>query len=400
MLKRTVLIALVLSILSTTAWASSDLPGARTSDSAQAAATGCPTGTTQADRLCLAPGGQAKRAAEVVRSSFQEGSIEAITVGVWKDGKPLVVGALGESTPNVAATADMHHRTGNIASAMLTTVLLQQVEAGKLSLTDPLSKWYPALPSADAITVEMLARSQSGYKHYTIDPAFQKAFYEDPFKTFTPDEIIAFGVAGGPAFPPGTSQSFSDTNLVILQQVIEKATGRPMGALLKEGVIGPLGLKDTTLPTAAMREPVLHSYTNERGVYEEATYWNPSWIGYAGGLASNQEDLRRFIEAEGAGSLLSKAGHRAQLAPVTVGQGRNTADAYYAMGTTIVDGWIFSNPGLQGIQAGLGNLANKKLTIIVYVTLSPSANFDKRYAQPVLESLSTIFAPNHPVKLG
>ncbi|MGH9280933.1 MAG: serine hydrolase domain-containing protein [Acidimicrobiales bacterium] len=389
MRKRMVSVVIVIGALATAACSSS-------SDDA---APGCPSGTTETEGLCIASGTEAQQAATLVRSTFQQNPLQAMVVGVWRDGKPLLVGALGTSTPGVPATFDMHHRTGNIASAALTTVMLQQVDAGKLSLSDPLSKWFPELPSANAVTMEMLARSQSGYKHYPVSEDFQRAFYVDTFKEWAPFDVIAYGVAGGPVFPPGTSQLFSDTNLYIISEVLAKATGRPYGDLLREGVIDKLGLKDTRIPSAAIPQPVLHSYTAERDVYEESTFWNPSWTGPVGGLSSNQEDMRRLIEAVGAGSLVSKASHEAQLAPVTVGQGRNIADAYYAMGCVILDGWVFSNPGLQGIQGVLANRADQKVTIAVKNTLKPASNFDQSYARPLAESLSAIFVPNQPFKL-
>jgi CubicO group peptidase (beta-lactamase class C family) len=251
-------------------------------------AVGCPSGTSLNDRLCVAPGPQAEQAAALVRSTFQNETPGALIFGVWQDGKPLVVGALGNSLTGVPATVDMHHRLGNISTPMLATVLLQQVEAGKLALTDPLSKWFPELPSADVVTIDMLAHHTSGYRQYTAVEAFQKAFYVNPFKRWNVDDVIAFGVAGGPLYPPGTSWNFSDTDILILAKVLEKATGRPFDELVKEGVLDRLGMKNTVPPVnAALPEPVLHSYTGERDVWEDATFWDPSWTGHAGGLGSN-----------------------------------------------------------------------------------------------------------------
>ena len=81
-----------------------------------------------------------------------------------------------------------------------------------------------------------------------------------------------------------------------------KATGRSVGELVQEGVLDRLGMKDTTPPEpGALLSPVLHSYTNERKVWEEATFQNPTWTGYVGGWGSNQDDIRKFVEAAGSG---------------------------------------------------------------------------------------------------
>jgi D-alanyl-D-alanine carboxypeptidase len=404
MKRQAAVIALAVCSLLAAGCSSSD-DAAPTNSIASADSTGCPSGTTLTDRLCVASGAQAEQAARAVQKSFQDNSLGASVVGVWQDGKPLLVGALGESVAGVPATTDVHHRLGNVATAMLSTVLLQQVEAGKLALTDKLSKWYPELPSADEVTVEMLARNTTGYAHFAATEGFQRDYPLDTFRFWTPEELIAYGVAGGPSFPPGTSFLFSDTNPLILSEVLAKATGRPVDQLLKEGILDRLGMKNTVPPTSSfLPEPVLHSYGNDRGPWEEQTFWNPSWIGYAGGLGANQDDVRKFMDALGSGELVSKASHEAQLAPVNVGLGghgfENTSTRYYGMGLVVANGWVFMNPNLQGLQAGVGHLPAKKLTIVVYDSPSPTSDPKIRPATVLAEELSSIFSPDQPIKFA
>jgi CubicO group peptidase (beta-lactamase class C family) len=44
---------------------------------------------------------------------------------------------------------------------------------------------------------------------------------------------------------PGTCWSYAHTNFVILGKVLEKASGRPLQNLIREGILKPLSLKDT-----------------------------------------------------------------------------------------------------------------------------------------------------------
>ena len=386
MSRRPLLVLLVLAIA---------LVGVGMTDTASATPTACPAGTTRTDGLCLAKSAAAQQVAAVVQSAFTDDELGAVIVGVWRNGKPVVVGALGESMTGVPATADMHHIAGNISTCMLSTVLLQQVEKGKLSLDDKLSKYFPDLPSADQITVEMLANSTSGYQHYTVLDSFDDAFYANPFKHWTPDELIAYGVQGGPVFTPGTSFKFSDTNFVIEAKVLEKATGKTMGELMTKGIFEPLGMKNTTLPeTAATPDPVLHAHTGERGVWEDSTFWDPSWTWYAGGMRSNLYDLRTFLEALGTGKLLTKASHEKQLARPTV---QPDPDRYYALGVPVVDGWVFTNPNLVGYRGALGYLADKKLTVVVYNTRTPQSDPDTAQATQILADITKVLNPNQPV---
>lgn len=367
---------------------------------ASTTAPGCPAGTSEAEGLCLAEGAEAEEAAGLVRSLFESASLGSVIIGVWRAGEPVLVGALGESLTGVPATVDMHHRTGNVGHSLVETVLLQQVEKGTLALDDPLSKYLPELPSADEITIDMVAHGTSGYTQYTIVPEFQEKLYDNPFADWNIDDVIAYGIEGGPQYPPGTSWNFSDTNILILARVLEEATGTPVSELIQKGIFDPLGMDQSTSPaTAYLPDPVLHAYTGERGVWEEATYWDPSWTSFAGGWGSTQDDLRTLVEAVGTGTLLSEESHQAQLAPTNVGLGSNTAERYYGMGISIVNDWLLTAPGLQGYHASVGYLRDQELTVVIYFTTTPGYDTSNR-STLIFEPLSAILAPENAVDLG
>lgn len=299
--------------------ACSDDEGSETSDTTETAtpaAVSCPDGTDEDDRLCVGTSDEAEESASLIRAFFDDGDFNAVIVGVWQDEEPVVVGALGESMTDVPATVDMHHRIGNISAPFLTTVFLQLVDEGVLAIDDTLDTWYPDLPAADQITLADLARSTSGYEHHPATDGFLEAFYADPFQHWSPDELIAFGTADGTSFEPGTDWQFSDTNLLILGEVLEAATGESTHEMIRERIIEPEGLDNTTTPeTALLADPVLHGFTDERGVWEEATFWNPTWVPYGGDMASNQEDVARWIEMVARGDLLPPELHEEQVGP-------------------------------------------------------------------------------------
>lgn len=371
-------------------------PSPPPSGSAEAEAGNCPSGTSSRDGLCLSDDAIAEDLAATLRSQFEADELNAVIAGVWHDGEPVLVGALGESMSGVPATPDMHHMLGNLTTPMFTTVVLQQVEAGVLSLDDPLSKWYPELPSADEITIEMLLHNTSGYSQYTEQEEFLQQLYADPFRHWEVDEIIAIGTEGGTVYEPGTDWMFSDTNSTVLMGVLEKATGTPVGELLQTGVFDPLGMDDTTATLDAdWLEPVLHGFDGERGVWEDVTHWNPSWAHFAGGLGSNQDDVHLFLDALGSGELLSDELHEMQLAPTTAGIGTNTPEQYWAMGALVLEGWAFLNPGIPGYYGAGGTLLDEGWTMVVYTTASPATDPSHATATEVFRQFTGIVAPEH-----
>lgn len=374
-------------------------PSPPPSGSADAEAGACPPGTSSNDGLCLSDDAGADDLAAILRSQFEALELNAVIAGVWHDGEPVLIGALGESMSGVPATPDMHHMLGNLATPMFTTVLLQQVEAGVLSLDDPLSKWYPELPSADVITVEMLLLNTSGYSQYTAQEDFLQDLYADPFRQWEIDEIIAIGTEGGTVYEPGAGWMFSDTNSTVLMGVLEKATGTPIAELLQTGVFDPLGMDDTTASLDAdWLEPVLHGFDGERGVWEDVTHWNPSWAHFAGGVGSNQDDVHVFLDALGSGELLSDEYHEMQLAPTTVGIGTNTPEQYWAMGALMLNGWAFLNPGIPGYYGAGGTLPDEGWTIVVYTTASPATDPSDATATEIFRQFTSVVSPEHSLE--
>ncbi len=118
--------------------------------------------------------------------------------GVWIDGKEVLTGALGEQVTGVPTTRDVHFRLGNTGETMMTTLLLRLVDQGKLALDDPISKWYPDLPSADQVTLQMLASSTSGYADYATTDEFNTRLHANPFQKWEPDELLAIAMRQPP----------------------------------------------------------------------------------------------------------------------------------------------------------------------------------------------------------
>ncbi|WP_396655008.1 serine hydrolase domain-containing protein [Microbacterium sp.] len=387
---------LVLAVLLLAGCTADPAPPTPTMSTPVPAAEGCPAGTTLRNELCLADGAVAEALSDIVHAQFADAQLNAVVAGVWHDGEPVLVGALGESMTGVPATADMHHLLGNLSTPMFTTVVLQQVEAGALSLDDPLSTWFPDLPAADQVTIDMLLHHTSGYRHYTEIPAFLDRLWADPFQHWEIQDLVDIGVAGGPVFTPGTDWLFSDTNTLILQEVIEEVTGRPAGELLKEDIFDVLGMADSTAAfDANWPSPVLHGYSDERGVWEDVTHWSPTWTYTAGGVGADQEDVRVFLDALGEGSLLSPELHALQFAPSTAGLGPWTDEQYWAMGFLQLDGWVFLNPGLSGYYGAGGTIPEEGWTMVVYTTASETGDQSQPTATDIFRQFTAVVTPEH-----
>ncbi len=326
--------------------------------------------------------------------------LRSVLFGVWVNGRPLTSGALGESQPGVRATRTDQFRIGNTTESFTTTLLLQLVDEGRVRLDDPLSKWFPRFPRANQVTVGMLARSTSGYADYVTTKRFVKSFDADPFRRWRVPELLKLGSSRPALFAPGTSWAFSDTNFVLLGEILRRVGGMPVNRLLRQRILNKLGLRHTAMRfNSYIPAPVMHGYTNERGLYEDSSSWSPTWAAYTGNMTSTLGDMGTWARALGTGTLLSPESHSLQIGPQNVGLGPLTASRYYAMGFGVSNGWIATNPQLMGYNGVVSYLPSKKIAVVVFTTQGLRGNPSVAYASAIYNRIGALLDPAHPPSL-
>jgi D-alanyl-D-alanine carboxypeptidase len=205
-------------------------------------------------------------------------------------------------------------RIGSITKTFVATVVLQLVHEGRLRLDDPVDRWLPGVvPHGDRITVRHLLNHTSGLYDFRLSiplPPSQE-FLDNRWRTWTAAEQIERAVAHPPTSePPGEVFGYSNTNYLVLGEIIEKATGNSYGTELERRIIRPLRLHNTTAPGSSprIRGPHPHGYApveDGDGLrLVDFTEMNPTLFGASGELISTARDLQRFFAALFDGELL------------------------------------------------------------------------------------------------
>src|SRR5262245_45334830 len=342
--------------------------------SSSTSARSCPAGQVIVDGQCTDVAAVAEQVRAIVAETQLQHGLRSVILSLSIDDVPVLTQAWGESLTGVPATTAMHFRSGAVAITYLTTVLLQQHERGVVRLDDVLANWFPQYPEADRITLAMLANNTSGYPEYVNLEILP--LHEDPFRQWTPDELIALALTQRRRCDPGACFSYAHTNYVILGEVLSLATGRDVADLIRDGILKPLRLRETLSDsTAFIPEPVLHAFTSERGTYEESTYWNPSWtIGRGAVMTSTIEDVRRSAIAIGEGTLLTPASHELQLAFTDVPP--LSEQLYFGLGVIVANGWVLQTPSFSGYSAVMAYLPAHRIAIAVTSTAGPDTPDD------------------------
>ncbi|MEU9702860.1 serine hydrolase domain-containing protein [Streptomyces sp. NPDC047981] len=354
--------------------------------------------------------GPAREVLRVAEQARTEMDLKSVIVRVTVDGRDLVTTALGESMTGVPADPAMHFRNGNVAISYMGTALLRLVDQGKVGLDDPVARWLPDLPNGERITLRMLAASTTGLADYVPLPEFQQTVYGHPFRQWTAKEVVALSTGQPRWYDPGTNWNYSHANFVLLGAALEKITGTRLDVLLRRQIMGPLGLRETTNSfTPDIPEPVLHAFSDDRGIYEESTFWNPSWTTAPGAVQTTDIcDLARSAAAIGSGELLSPSSYRELLNPGTVGLGHatptcpatvclaNTEATHYGMGVVVLGDWISQHPLFFGYSASMDYLPSERLAIAVSTTQGPAAA-DGHTAHVIAQRIAAALAPEHPI---
>ena len=148
----------------------------------------------------------------------------------------------------------------SVTKQFTATAVLLLVHDGDLSLDDPLSAWVPGLPAwSGSITVEQAMHHTSGIPDY-VELRLGAGIAETEPRTVR-DTMTEIAAMQDLDFPPGTRSRYSSSNYVLLGEVVQSVTGRPLADVVEERVFEPLGLAmefdqsgwhpDTTDPSSA-----------------------------------------------------------------------------------------------------------------------------------------------------
>jgi CubicO group peptidase (beta-lactamase class C family) len=343
---------------------------------------------------------QASAIATIVQNAMKTDHLRAVIVKVTQGDKVIMSQAFGESMTGVPATTAMHFPNGAVAFAYVSTLLMEFVDEHKVKLDDTIDRWMPTLPEANKVTLKMLANQTAGYPDFETDPAWLAAWSANPFHIWTFEERVKYAFGRPVQFAPGTNWSYAHTNFMILGEILAKIGKKPLDTLLREKVLIPMGLKNTTASqTSEVPSPVLHAFDSERrttlkipaniAFYEESSFWNAQWGTPMGANeTTNIDDMATTAIKVGTGSLLSKSSYEAMTAPNLLGFGHKQdncapscftqVNGYnYGIGVVRSGSWLLQNPLLDGYSATEAYLPSKKIAIAVAVTFTPEA-FDSQ----------------------
>ncbi|XVU28278.1 serine hydrolase [Actinoplanes sp. CA-054009] len=189
----------------------------------------------------------------------------------------------------VPARTDTLWDLASISKLFTTIVVLQQAERGKIDLDAPVASYVPefAAGGKEAVTVKQLLTHTSGL------PAFLPFYSRYP----TREERIAAALAT--PITPGRRYVYSDIGLIALGVLVERVTGQTLDLAVRQGVTGPLRMRDTGYNPGADKKPRIAAteyqpYVNRGLVWGEVhdeNAWSLGGVAGHAGVFSTVDDL-------------------------------------------------------------------------------------------------------------
>lgn len=221
------------------------------------------------------------------------------------------------TTADHRLSTDDEFRMGSNTKTMVATLVLQSVAEHRMQLDESIERVLPGvIPNGKNITLRMLLNHTSGLFNYVNDPAVLRAFTGQDDRTWTPEELLATGVAYPPTAAPGVAYSYSNTNYVALGLALQKVTGHSVAELIQERIAKPLHLTHTYLSTGSSRPSrsdsaqLAHGYEpNAAGLAALLPEGTPAGTAFVGPATGNLVDTTWINSSTqwAAGAMISTA---------------------------------------------------------------------------------------------
>jgi CubicO group peptidase (beta-lactamase class C family) len=236
------------------------------------------------------------------QAEVDRGTISGATIALVQDGKTVFVRGFGfaDKKKRLPAREETVYRAGSISKLFTALAAMQQVEAGRLDIDAPVTKFLPDFyitnPFAEPITLRQLMCHRSGM----IRESPAGSYFDDS------EPGIAKTVASLSScvlvHRPGTVTKYSNSGVTIVGHAVERVSGAPFEQYAQHQLLDRFGMNHSAfLRTSSIRRNLATGYlrvARPDGSFREiAAPVFEFGILPAGNLYTTAGDLARFAEA-------------------------------------------------------------------------------------------------------
>lgn len=221
------------------------------------------------------------------------------SVAVWQNNSFVYNKTVGYSNVTMAylSTEYTSYRMSDIASIFTTILTLKAVEDGKITMKEPIAKFFPKLQNSANISIEHLIKHTSGITDFTN----QQSVSID--KKYNKKQLLQLIEAQ--RVQPLQEYEYTAANYILLAFILEHVYKKDYIDLVNKFIIKPLELKNTAIVVDYPQklEALNYHYLGrwlELVADNEALYWGTNTI------ISTPTDICLFLNSLANASLLKK----------------------------------------------------------------------------------------------
>ena len=279
--------------------------------------------------LLVCFGVNAESVDEYVKAEMAEQHIPGLSLSVVRDGRIIFAKTYGIANLeyNAPATDHTEFAIASMTKPITASAIMLLVQDGKLSLDDPITKFFDGLPDEwQRITIRHLLSHTSGLRDHFRDFPFYPPLDLNRKLEYTDEEFIKAHVTAGLNFTPGTQWAYCSSGYSLLGLVIKKVTGKPYADFFRERIFTPLGMTHTHVISLSEIIPNRASgYYWRDGVLRNARYSGQTFLGAADvSVITTASDLAKW-EIGLAGNLWKKHSLDQMWTPAKLSNGKDIA---------------------------------------------------------------------------
>jgi CubicO group peptidase (beta-lactamase class C family) len=258
-----------------------------------------------------------------IKNEMQKRRIPGLQLAIVRNGKIIKTGNYGFA--NVQDSIPVNNNTvfniNSITKAFTGVAILQLVEAGKLSLSAPVSAYLANLPETwRSVTVQQLLSHTSGIPDI-VDEEESVLISDNPETAWKMVQALPID------FKPGEKFSYNQTNYLLLGRIIDTLSGMPFTEFItKEQLLKTGMVKTIRSGFGATKDIVPHAaagYTYRQGKLCNMFFSFPPFLQTAAGMSSTATEMADWIIALQSRQLLKERAAMAALwAPAILNNGK------------------------------------------------------------------------------
>jgi CubicO group peptidase (beta-lactamase class C family) len=303
-----------------------------------------------------------------VQAEMQKRHIPGLALLVIRGGQAIKQQGYGLANVELQAPVkpETIFQSGSMGKQFTATAVMMLVEEGKVSLDDPLTKFFPEAPAAwKNVKVRHLLSHTGGFTDYPDKFDFRR--------DYTEDDLLKIVEALPLSFPPGSRWAYSNLGYLTLGILIHRVTGQFYGDFLRGHIFQPLGMQTQIISESDIVPNRASGYRLVKGELKNQEWVSPTLNTTAdGALYFNIIDLAKWDAALYTEKLLKRSSLDRMWTPVKLNDGKPNSD-HYGFAWFINDAGghrVIEHSGAwQGFTTNISRYVDDKFTVVVLTNL-------------------------------